>query len=627
MRGRARGAQRASSHHSQANSSRIALATAVAALAFLIALGGQVLLPAQGVRAASTGGAGQKAVFIVGPASGSTSEYIDEANGMANQAAAEGMKVVRVFTPHATWQRVLDVIQGANLVVYFGHGNGWPSPYPPFQEDSKDGFGLNPSSGGGFSSPTDYHGGDNIRGKVTLAANAVVVFYRLCYAEGNAESGMAPELPSRAGDRNVATERVDNFAAAFLAVGAGVVFAWGWPQKINLPKQLAETDLSMDRIFSDKANATGSPNAFIGTDDYYRDSSRTSGARIHLDPHPVYGHLRALSGNLDMTATEWRGQPAPPDTTAPTLSGIDAKVDGKVHLASANPASFSPNGDGLADSLVIDHRLSEPAYIDVDISHAGGNRVKQFSHWSGQGPGATTWDGQGDSGARVPDGTYHLSLTPRDRAGNVGETHSINVLVLTTLRAPTRSRAAIDVQDGDSLASSVRLGVTLAHDAQVTWKILDSGGSTVFTHLDSQPRSSGTLGWAWNGKNASGSPVADGTYHAVVTAIDADGTAHYTRDVYVGAYRFRIDDGTPARGQRVKVTVYSTEPQKRAPSLTITQPGLAAYTLNMGWVSSTHARLYLTLKSAGVAGTVTFHVVGTDSGGQVESQTVTLRIH
>jgi len=568
-----------------------------------------------------------KAVFIVGPASGSTWEYLDQAEGMAKQAEAEGMKVFRVFTPHATWQRVLDVIQGANLVVYFGHGNGWPSPYPPFQEDSKDGLGLNPSSGGGTSSPTDYHGGNNIRGKITLAKDAVVVLYRLCYASGNAESGMRPEYPNSASDRNTATERVDNFAASFLSVGAGVVFAWGWPQKINLPKQLAETDLTMDKIFMDKANDTGSPNAFVGTDDYYRGSSRTIGARIHLDPHRVYGHLRALSGNLEMTAAEWRGQPAPPDNTAPTLSGLDTKVDGKVHLASADPASFSPNRDGIADKLVIDHKLSEPAYVDVDISDAGGNSVRHFSDWSEQGPGTTTWDGNDQSGQRVADGVYHLSLTPRDKAGNRGDSHSIDAQVLTTLQGPSRSRPAIDVRDGDVLASSVRFGVTLVHAATVTWKVVDAHGNTVFTHLDSLAISAGKLAWSWNGRTASGSPVSNGNYRAVVSATNEGGTVQYSRKVYVGPFRFHIGDGTPGRGERVKVTVYNTEPLKAAPTLKIKQPGLARYTLRMSRVSSTHARAFLTFKNAGRAGDVTIQVIGTDAGGQVESQNVTLHLH
>jgi flagellar hook assembly protein FlgD len=627
LRGGARGAQRASSRETQPIGARHAHAAVVAALAFLIAFGGHALLPAQGVRAGSDAGTGQKAVFIVGPASSSTWEYIDQANEMAAQAEAEGMRVIKVFTPHATWQRVLDVIQNANLVVYFGHGNGWPSPYPPFQEDTKDGFGLNPSSGGGTSSPTDYHGGNNIRGKITLAKNAVVVLYRLCYAEGNAESGMRPEYPDSASDRNIATERVDNFAAAFLHVGASVVFGWGWPQKINLPKQLAETNLTMDKIFMDKANNTGSPNAFIGTDDYYRDSSRTDGARIHLDPHRVYGHLRALTGNLQMTAAEWRGEPPPPDNTAPTLSSVDARVDGKVYLASAVPASFSPNGDGLGDRLVIDHKLSEPAYIDVGISDAGGNLVRHFRGWSEQGPGATTWNGNRDGGTRVADGFYRVSLTPVDNAGNKGASHSVNAEVLTTLRAPTRSRPAIDVGDEDSMATSVRLGVTVADDATVSWNIVDAGGETVYTHLDTHPETAGVLGWMWNGRTASGALVPDGMYRAIVSASNDLGTVRYSRPVYVGPYRLRLSDSTPARGERVKVSVYSTEPQTGTPTLTISQPGVADYTVRLELVSSTHTRAYVTFKSSGTAGDMTIRITGTDIGDQVESEGVSVYLH
>ncbi len=75
-----------------------------------------------------------RAVIIVGPSSGSTGEYLAEGRLFAKQAERAGMRVTRVFHPRATWARVRPALQGANLVVYFGHGNGWPSPYAPFQE-------------------------------------------------------------------------------------------------------------------------------------------------------------------------------------------------------------------------------------------------------------------------------------------------------------------------------------------------------------------------------------------------------------------------------------------------------------------------------------------------------------
>jgi hypothetical protein len=199
-------------------------------------------------------------------------------------------------------------------------------------------------------------GANAIRSKVHLATNAVVVLYRLCYASGNAEQGMRPELPSSARDRNVATERVDNFAAGFLSAGAGAVFAWGWPQKINLPHRLATTNETMDRIFMDRANHTGSPNAFIGSNDYYRSSKRTVGARIHLDPHRVFGHLRALSGNLRMSAAAFRGQAAAPAMGGSRATVLPAGVRGAMRAPDAGLAALAARGESLEASPVVSMR-------------------------------------------------------------------------------------------------------------------------------------------------------------------------------------------------------------------------------------------------------------------------------
>ena len=61
-----------------------------------------------------------------------------------------GAEVVKVYSPNATWSAVREALDGASIVVYLGHGNGWPSRYrdslyPPTQ----NGFGLNPVGGGG----------------------------------------------------------------------------------------------------------------------------------------------------------------------------------------------------------------------------------------------------------------------------------------------------------------------------------------------------------------------------------------------------------------------------------------------------------------------------------------------
>ena len=48
-----------------------------------------------------------------------------------------------VYTPNATWSRVRSAVQGANLLIYLGHGNGFPNPYNATLTPLKvDGFGL-----------------------------------------------------------------------------------------------------------------------------------------------------------------------------------------------------------------------------------------------------------------------------------------------------------------------------------------------------------------------------------------------------------------------------------------------------------------------------------------------------
>lgn len=256
-----------------------------------------------GAPAAQAGGA-LKAVIIVGPGATMTAEFVDEGRLFARQAEAAGMDVTRIIHPRATWSRVKNRIQGADLVVYFGHGNGWPSPYAPFQENTKNGFGLNPYRGAS-AYQTDYHGGNDIRSSVRLAPNAVVILYRSCYSAGNGEEGQA--VPSR----RVAIKRVDNFAAAFLSpkVGASVVMAYRTKQYVNFAGRLTRRGLTMDDVFRTRSSKPGwLMSGWMGTNDFYASSDRRDGARIHLDPHSRYGYSRSITGKLDFTTDRWLSQ-------------------------------------------------------------------------------------------------------------------------------------------------------------------------------------------------------------------------------------------------------------------------------------------------------------------------------
>src|SRR4051794_29764408 len=137
----------------------------MAVIAAVLAVGGLTAHPQ--VAAA----AGKKVVIVVGPVGSSTSNYIYNARKLAAQARSYGATVYELYSPHATWSRVLSVSQGANVFIYLGHGNGWPSPYGPFQTMTKDGLGLNASDG---STTTKYYGEYYVGRDLNFAPNSVV---------------------------------------------------------------------------------------------------------------------------------------------------------------------------------------------------------------------------------------------------------------------------------------------------------------------------------------------------------------------------------------------------------------------------------------------------------------------
>jgi hypothetical protein len=255
-------------------------------LAVTLALGGLSF------RTEPTAAAGKKAVIVVGPVGSNTAYFKSVANDAAAQAKKYGMNVVKIYTPYATWSRVKNAAQGAAVFIYAGHGNGWPSPYPPFQKYTKDGLGLNPYSGSG-NRKVKYWGEKYLAAELNLQKNAVVILMRLCYASGNSEPGKA--LPSR----STAKARVDNYGAGFLRTGAKVVFAQGYGKSNHIFYGLFKTNRSMSQIFWADPSRTGSYDIAFS-------SSRTSGARAILDPYRPSRYYRSVIGNLSMTASQWR---------------------------------------------------------------------------------------------------------------------------------------------------------------------------------------------------------------------------------------------------------------------------------------------------------------------------------
>ncbi|OGO58441.1 MAG: hypothetical protein A2V85_06335 [Chloroflexi bacterium RBG_16_72_14] len=250
-----------------------------------------------------------KVVLVVGPVGSLTASYRSQADKAAAAAAAAGAQVVKVYSPDATWPAVQRAAEGASIVVYLGHGNGWPSRYrdalyPPTQ----NGFGLNPVAG--VDDSTHQYFGEAFIDDLDLAPNAVVVLSHLCYASGNTEPGLSE------GTADLAVQRVDNYAAGFLRAGARAVVAEGHMGPAYYVKSLLTTGLTIEQIWNRSPTAKG--HAFGVA------SVRSPGFTARLDPDKATGgYFRSLvsagvsasamrAGATGNAGTPYAGPPAQP---------------------------------------------------------------------------------------------------------------------------------------------------------------------------------------------------------------------------------------------------------------------------------------------------------------------------
>jgi len=276
-----RGAQRASSQRSRP--AQLAILTFAAAFA----IGTLVVNPTPAAAA------GMKVVVVVGPVESRTSNYITNAKRYAAQARSYGATVVEIYSPKATWSKVRAAASGANVLIYLGHGNGYPSPYGAFSAYTKDGMGLNSSAGHGNSN-TRYYGEYYIRHYIHLAPNAVVILNRLCYASGDSEWGRPNPTKS------VAMRRVDNYGAGFLRANAKAVFAIGIDSASYTLRSLLSSTRTIGQIFkSDPARDLRYDFSFA--------SVRTPGNRAWMDPYAPSRYYRSVVGQLGLTAAAVRG--------------------------------------------------------------------------------------------------------------------------------------------------------------------------------------------------------------------------------------------------------------------------------------------------------------------------------
>ena len=211
--------------------------------------------------------------------------------------------------------------------------------------------------------------------------------------------------------------------------------------------------------------------------------------------------------------------PSARPVTLAQVAGYSVIVDTvppKLTSTSASTSVISPNGDGTKDTVRLALAATGATRWTVRISGSPG-AVRTVNGTGASG--AFTWNGADDGGTQVRDGAYQATLIAWDHAGNSARrTYPITVDTTKPAVTPAVSPSRFS-PDGDGASDTVRLSWTSKERASGTariWKGSMLVRSWALTSLAS---------WAvtWDGRNASGTRVGDGTYAFKVDVKDAAG--------------------------------------------------------------------------------------------------------
>jgi hypothetical protein len=245
----------------------------------------------------------RKVAIIVGPVGEKlTPTYIAIAEAAAERAEADGALVARAYSPNATPDLVLAAVEGANVVIYLGHGVGVPNPYSKTPDMTLvNGWGLQGPKAHGNHDDSWANGSLAYHGEAWIAANAhpapgwVMIYSNACYAPGAGEGFDVPASPE------IAAQRVGSYSRVpLMELGASAYFATdffeGAAQLVGTI--LEQPQLPYGQIFAadprfERTAVTREPNAVAGDGEIWLQRSP------YFDGKSEYWY--AFAGNPDAT--------------------------------------------------------------------------------------------------------------------------------------------------------------------------------------------------------------------------------------------------------------------------------------------------------------------------------------
>ncbi len=191
-------------------------------------------------------------------------------------------------------------------------------------------------------------------------------------------------------------------------------------------------------------------------------------------------------------------------------------------LISTDMSSFSPNNDGIKDTLRMLPTLKVTTGVDsyrIAILDKAGRKVREFQG-SGSVPKEIAWNGRDDRGGVVADGEYTAELDVLYRNGNHPNARS-NPFAVDTVQ-PTIVVSASDrlfSPDGDGRLDTTTIGQSSSDEKLWEGDFVAKDGAVVRSYFWKGK----TTNFTWDGKDDNGNVVPDGTYSYVIKSTDGAG--------------------------------------------------------------------------------------------------------
>jgi flagellar hook assembly protein FlgD len=300
------------------------------------------------------------------------------------------------------------------------------------------------------------------------------------------------------------------------------------------------------------------------------------------------------------------------DTTPPRLEGAEIA-----------PGTFSPNGDGQADSAKIRFEPGESGTARVTVIGDGDKVLRRLSDWSAVSATmqSVTWDGRISENAKLvaaPEGRTLVEIAMRDLAGNSAKVRRA-VIVDRTLGFPVVTPQTCS-PNGDGVRDTVTVAFKLTRRAEVTVALLR--GVDVLRTIKAGELAAGPQSLTWDGKLAGGAFAESGKYALRVTAQGSIGVTSVTEPVTVDRFRPRFTVPATASatlGKTAQVAFSVRDPYSPTVKVTVAvsdSAGGAVAAVACGWVKQGTPVTCSWKPPARGTYTLTFHAV--DRGGNAE---------